>query len=106
MAVYGFKPWLVAPVVLGVIISAIYGLRAIARIFFGDESEDFIEAQKEINVTDMNWAERVPALLLIIALFFIGFVPRSITTSINDALEQEPSYQQSATVDVAEANSH
>jgi len=106
MAVYGFKSWLVAPVVLGVVISAIYGLRAIARIFFGEESDDFKEAQKEIHVTDMNWAERVPALLLIIALFYIGFVPRSITTSINDALEQEPSYQQSALTEVAEATKH
>jgi len=103
MAVYGFKAWLVAPVVIGVVISAVYGLRAISRVFYGAESEDFKEAQKEIQVVDMNWAERVPALVLILALFFIGFAPRSITASINDALEQEPAYTQREAESVATA---
>ena len=106
-AAYQWQSWLLAPVVLGVIISAIYGLRAIARVFFGEESEDFAEVQKEKTVTDMTWAERVPALILIVTLFFIGFFPKTITNAINDALEDEPAYTQNATPsDVAKHESH
>ena len=93
-SVFAFKGWLVYPVVAGIIISAIYGLRAIAKVFFGEETLDFKESQKEVAVTDMNWAERVPALLLIVTLFFIGFFPKTITDSLNDALQQEPVYAQ------------
>lgn len=92
MAVWEFKSWVVVVMVTGIIISAIYGLRSISNVFFGTESEEFVESQKEVAVTDMTWTERVPALILIILLFFIGFFPKTITTSINDALESEPVY--------------
>ncbi len=91
-AIYELRTWLVFAVVAGIVISAIYGLRAVARIFFGPETEDFLEAQKEHDVLDMNWAERVPALVLLVALFFIGFFPKTITKSLNDALAREPVY--------------
>lgn len=94
MATYVFKSWLLAPVAVGIVISAIYGLRAIAKVFFGEESEEFVEAQKEIEVEDMNWAERVPALLLIAMLFFIGFFPKTVTNSINHSLSRVPAYTQ------------
>ncbi|OUW15352.1 MAG: NADH-quinone oxidoreductase subunit N [Opitutales bacterium TMED158] len=92
--VFAFKSWLVYPVVAGIVISAVYGLRAIAKVFFGEETLEFQESQKEVAVTDMNWAERVPALILIVTLFFIGFFPKTVTESLNDALEREPVYAQ------------
>ena len=94
MAVYQFKSWLVYAVVAGIVISAVYGLRAIAKIFFGEESEDFRESQKEVAVSDMTWTERVPALILLIVLFFIGFFPKTVTESLNETLEQEAVYAQ------------
>ena len=94
MAAATIDTWLVAAIVLGIIISAIYGLRAVANVFFGQETDEFLEVQKEHTVRDMTWSERVPALVLLILLFFIGFFPKSITSSLNDALESEPVYAQ------------
>ena len=94
LAVYDFRNWLVYAVVAGIVISAIYGLRAIASVFYGEEADEFLESQKEVSVEDMSWAERVPALILIVVMFFIGFYPKTVTESINDALESEPVYAQ------------
>ncbi len=94
LAVYDFRSGLIYAIVLGIVISAIYGLRAIAKVFFGEETDEFKESQKEVPVTDMTWAERVPALILIIALFFIGFFPKTVTNSLNDSLNSEPVYAQ------------
>lgn len=91
-AVYEFKSWLVFAVVAGVMISAVYGLRSISRVFFGPESDDFLQSQKEHAVHDMNWSERVPALILIVTLLYVGFFPKTITDSINNALSAEPAY--------------
>lgn len=93
VSLWAYKPWVLAVAATGIIISAIYALRAIARVFFGTESEDFQEVQKEHEVIDMTWSERVPALILIVVLFFIGFFPKTISSSLNDALESEPVYQ-------------
>jgi NADH-quinone oxidoreductase subunit M len=38
--------------------------------------------------TDLTWAEKIPALILIAALLFVGFWPKSLSTSINAALPQ------------------
>ena len=93
LATYSLRVWLVFIVVGGVVISAIYGLRAISRIFFGEETDDFKEVQKEHKVIDMTWAERVPALILLAILFLVGFFPKTITHPVNDALNAEPAYQ-------------
>lgn len=98
LASYSLRTWLVFVVVGGVVISAIYGLRAISRIFFGVESDDFLEVQKEHTVKDMTWAERIPALVLLIMLFLIGFFPRVITHPINDSLNSEPAYSQEGAI--------
>lgn len=92
VSLWQYKPWVLVVAASGIIISAIYALRAIARVFFGNESEDFQEVQKEHKVSDMTWAERIPALILIVVLFFIGFFPKTISSSLNDALESEPVY--------------
>lgn len=105
-AVYEFNNSLIFAVVVGIVISAIYGLRSISAVFFGKESEDFLEIQKEHTVTDMTWTERVPALILILTLFFIGFYPKSVTTSINDALKSETVYSQSTAIAPAHDHQH
>ncbi|MCH6255651.1 NADH-quinone oxidoreductase subunit M [Puniceicoccaceae bacterium K14] len=106
LAVYEFNPSLIFAVVAGIVISAIYGLRSIAAVFFGKESDDFLEVQKEHAVVDMGWHERVPALILIITLFFIGFFPKTVTTGINDALKSEAVYSQTAAATPAHDHEH
>ncbi len=78
--------WVTFVAIIGVVISAIYGLRATARIFFGPATESFAAVAENRPVTDLTWRERFPALLLLAALLFFGFWPRSISDSLNQTL--------------------
>ncbi|MGH7957831.1 MAG: NADH-quinone oxidoreductase subunit M, partial [Opitutaceae bacterium] len=72
--------------VSGVIISAIYGLRSAARVFFGPPTQRMSEVTTRHPPADLSWAEKLPALVLLAALFFIGFWPKSLSDPINAAL--------------------
>ena len=86
VALWKFSPPITALAVAGVIISAIYGLRSAANVFFGAPTEAFSAVAKRQPPADLTWAEKIPALVLLAALLFIGFWPKSISTAINAAL--------------------
>jgi NADH-quinone oxidoreductase subunit M len=86
IALWKFSALLTAIAVAGVIISAVYGLRAAAAVFFGPATERFAEVAAKHPPADLRWAERVPALVLLATLLFVGFWPRSISGPINAAL--------------------
>jgi NADH-quinone oxidoreductase subunit M len=86
VALWKFSPLITALAVSGVIISAIYGLRAAARIFFGPASERLAEVTAQTPPTDLRWPEKVPAFVLLAALLFVGFWPKSMSDPINAAL--------------------
>jgi NADH-quinone oxidoreductase subunit M len=79
-------PWFAAAAVLGIIISAIYGLRSAARIFFGPRTAAFEKTAAGRPPPDLHWGEKVPALILLVALLLIGFWPKSISTAIDAGL--------------------
>ncbi|MET0262246.1 MAG: NADH-quinone oxidoreductase subunit M [Rariglobus sp.] len=87
VAAWEFSRTLTVLAVSGVVISAIYGLRAVARIFFGPTTEAFNKVIAEKPPVDLRWSEKIPALILIAALFFIGFWPKSLSVPLNAALE-------------------
>jgi len=87
IALWSFSPWVTAAAVAGVVISAIYGLRAAAKIFFGQPTEKFAEVVAKGPVVDLRWSEKLPALVLLVALLFVGFWPKSITTPLNATLQ-------------------
>jgi len=86
LAVWDFRSWMVVPAVFGIVISAVYGLRAIGRVFFGGPTESFRD-RLDSDIEDLRWNEKIPALLLIVVLLVIGFWPRSISDNINAALQ-------------------
>jgi NADH-quinone oxidoreductase subunit M len=86
VALWKFSPGLTAVAVAGVVISAIYGLRAAARVFFGPQSEPLQRVLKAHPPLDLGWGERLPALLLLAALLFFGFYPKSISLPVDQAL--------------------
>jgi NADH-quinone oxidoreductase subunit M len=90
VALWSFSPLVTALAVAGVFISAIYGLRAAARVFFGPETARFAEVATRHPPADLRWAEKAPALLLLAALFFIGFWPKSLSEPIHAALTRPP----------------
>jgi NADH-quinone oxidoreductase subunit M len=87
ISLWSLSPWVTAGAVAGVIISAIYGLRAAASIFFGQPTEAFAAVSSKRPVVDLRWSEKVPALVLLVALLFIGFWPKSISKPLNAALQ-------------------
>lgn len=86
VALWNFSHVITALAVVGVIISAIYGLRSAAKVFFATPTEEFTTVAKAHPPTDLTWAEKIPALVLLTALLFVGFWPKSISTAINAAL--------------------
>jgi NADH-quinone oxidoreductase subunit M len=86
VALWEYSHWLTVVAVSGTVISAIYGLRAVARVFFGPRSAAFERVAAANPPKDIGWAERTPALILVGALLFVGIWPRSFSTAINAAL--------------------
>ena len=71
--------WLVAPAAVGIIISAIYGLRAAGRIFFGQATEGFVSSLSNGSIEDMKRFEKLPACILVAGLLLIGIFPRVLS---------------------------
>lgn len=86
VALWDFSPGLTAVAVAGVVISAIYGLRAVARIFYGPPTEQMQRVMSSHPPLDLDWKEKFPALVLLAALLFVGFYPRALSEPVNQAL--------------------
>lgn len=68
--------WIVAPAAVGIVISAIYGLRAVAKVFFGQPSPEFSERFNSGEIADLKSFEKLPACILIAGLLIIGLYPK------------------------------
>ncbi|MEI6105371.1 MAG: NADH-quinone oxidoreductase subunit M [Opitutae bacterium] len=90
VALWKFSPAITAVAVAGVVISAIYGLRAVARIFFGPPSEALAGVTAQHPPLDMGWGERLPALILLVALLLFGLYPRALSLSVDQVLNPAP----------------
>ncbi len=86
VALWNFSHAFTIIAVAGIVISAIYGLRAAAKVFFGPATGEFAQVAADNPVSDLRWSERLPALILIAALLFIGFWPKAVSDPVNSAL--------------------
>jgi NADH-quinone oxidoreductase subunit M len=91
VALWKLSPVMTAVAVAGVIISAVYGLRAAARVFFGQPSEQLQRVLAKHPALDLDWWERLPALILLATLLFFGFYPRALSLPVNQALTESVS---------------
>ncbi len=91
LSLWKYQPWMVFPAVSGVVISAIYGLRAVANIFFGQPRVGFREKLEHGEIKDITIKERIPVLILLLGLIAVGFWPKLITGPLNATLSNEPS---------------
>ncbi|MGF1484469.1 MAG: NuoM family protein [Opitutales bacterium] len=84
LSLWDAHAWAVYPAVAGIIISAIYGLRAVASICFG---EPFRQTDPNGQpMQDLSLAERVPASLLLGTLLFFGIWPTGLGTVVDEEL--------------------
>ncbi len=84
-------PWVVVPAVAGIVISAIYGLRAVSRIFFG-------ASKRTYDGGDLTTQEKFPAFLLLIALLVVGFWPRLFSDNLDASIQANGVPSSTATV--------
>jgi NADH-quinone oxidoreductase subunit M len=78
--------WIVAPAAIGIIISAIYGLRAVANVFFGKPTAKFADRLNSGEIVDLKSFEKLPACILVAALLFVGLYPRLLSDRANEEL--------------------
>ena len=83
IALWQYSHALTAVAVAGIVISAVYGLRAAARVFFGSPTEAFQKVCADKPPVDLSLKERIPALILLATLLLIGFWPKSFSTGID-----------------------
>ena len=87
ISVWECNPWLVYPAVAGIVISSIYGLRAVANIFFAEPTKNFKSRFDSGQIVDMTLKERIPSMILVLALVAVGVWPELITKPIDEELK-------------------
>ena len=68
---------------LGIIISAIFGLRAVARTLYGSPSEELKKHLEKNSPTDLSHVELLSSGIILAALTLIGLFPASISERID-----------------------
>jgi NADH-quinone oxidoreductase subunit M len=86
-------PWVLYLALIGILISAIYGLRAVSRVFFGEEKGDFEGG-------DIRSAEKLPAVMLLAALLLIGFWPKLLSEPVDETVSRSYADPQPAGLEV------
>ena len=86
VALWKLSHWATIIAVLGTVISAVYGLRAAARVFFGQPTEALARVEAAHPPADLAWGERLPIFLLLGALVLVGVWPRSLSDPIDGAV--------------------
>lgn len=87
LSLWDWNPIFMAVALTGIIISAVYGLRAVSAIAFGEQTENLQQIKKEHPIQDITWLERLPAILLLVALVVFGLMPSLAGNSISKAIE-------------------
>jgi NADH-quinone oxidoreductase subunit M len=96
VSLWGFSHSLTVVALTGTVVSAVYGLRAVARVFYGPQSEAFARVCSVSPPSDLAWGEKLPALVLVAALLLVGVWPKSLSTGINQALAAAPAAEASS----------
>ena len=73
---------------LGIIISAIFGLRAMAKIFYGVKTEELSAHEKDHKIIDLSIDEIIPASLILIPLLFLGLWPKGVSEGIDSNISK------------------
>ncbi len=90
LSLWKFSPAICAIAATGIIISAIYALRAFARVFMGEP-----KASLPGDMPDISLRERMPAIILLAFLLIVGFFPRAVSDGADATMSAIPSYNQS-----------
>ena len=56
-------------------------------MFFGPPTEEFVNVAAGRPPADLRWGERLPAIILLAMLLFIGFWPHPLSDPLDRALQ-------------------
>lgn len=84
VSVWEFKKWMLFPAAAGIVLSAVYGLRAVADIFFGAPRQS--AAAKRISPYDLRLFEGLSACILLGMLLWIGLWPKTLSSWIHEGV--------------------
>ena len=79
--------WVLYLAALGIIISAVYGLRAVGNIVFGVAKGNVNDSKSSSNVEDMNRIEKFTATVLLGSLLLVGVYPKVFSDFSNESLQ-------------------
>ena len=96
--------WAIIPAAIGIVISAIYGLRAVANIFYGKPHKTFAARLQGDDIVDLKGFERFSALILIGALLVTGIFPRLLSDNANLELQQTARYHSQSSLPVTKTS--
>lgn len=88
-SLFAYNPWVAFGAMLGIVLTAVYGLRAAANVFFGElklPAAHEVERENVGPISDISCCAKLPAVVLLVALLVLGFFPSLITNSINEAV--------------------
>ncbi len=80
---FHFFQWATLLALWGVVMSAVYLLRAYRRVFFGSSPEPVLGASNAMG--DLSFGLRFPIALLVASSLFVGFSPQTIINKITPA---------------------
>lgn len=77
---YQFNTWYAVSAGLGIILSAVYTLNMIQKVFYGETN------QLTSTVSDISWNEKLVLVLIVLIIFITGVYPQPLIDLTRDAL--------------------
>ena len=77
---YNYNKWMAAIAGIGIIISAVYTLNMVQKVFYGSVNA----VTKEVN--DASWNEKLALIIIVCLIFFIGIYPQPLIDLTKDAV--------------------
>lgn len=89
VSLWNWNPVILILALTGIVISAVYGLRSITAVLFGEKSEALQKISDEYPISDITWTERIPAVILLVSLLIFGLFPKIAGDSISRTIENQ-----------------
>ncbi len=77
---FKFNIWYAAVGGLSIILSAVYTLRMIQKVFFGNENA------VTVNTTEINWYEKTSLVVIVAAIFIMGIYPKPVFALVQETV--------------------
>lgn len=77
---FKFNLWYAAVGGLSIILSAVYTLRMIQKVFFGNENA------VTVNTTEINWYEKTSLAVIVVAIFVMGIYPKPVFALVQETV--------------------